>query len=188
MAKRVVLLCGSPRLEGNTSQVLNECAGILKGEGIETETYMLAEMRILACTACGTCVEGECVLEDGLNEIIQDIRECNGFIVGTPVYFGSPRGDVLNALQRIGAVSNATDKFLSGMVGGPIAVGRRGGHAAVVQQLLLFYLINNMIVPGSNYWNMVVADAPGDVWKDKEGMDTIRQFARNVAYLIKKLD
>jgi multimeric flavodoxin WrbA len=187
MARKVMLICGSPRLEGNTCQLLRMCGDILKEEGLETKTYLLAEMQIRGCTACGMCVGGECVQDDDLNAIVGTLRGCSGLIVGTPVYFGSARGDLLNTLQRIGAISNATDKFLSGMVGGPIAVARRGGHTAVLQQLLLFYLINGMTVPGSTYWNMVFGSAPGDVWNDREGVETIRQFSRNVAETIAKL-
>jgi multimeric flavodoxin WrbA len=188
MTSKIALLCGSPRLEGNTAQVLGECAGIFEREGLETETIFLAEKRILPCTACRLCIRGECVLEDDINTIVETLRECRGFVVGTPVYFGNARGDVLNALQRIGSISNATDGFLTGMVGGPIAVGRRGGHLAVLQQLVTFFLINDMIVPGSTYWNMVFGDAPGDIRKDEEGMNAIRHFAENVAALIKKLE
>ncbi|WP_067077983.1 flavodoxin family protein [Methanoculleus horonobensis] len=184
---RVVLLCGSPRPGGNTAKVLGECARVLEREGIETETVSLEEMRILSCTACGLCTNGECALDDGLNEIIEKIREAEGFIVGTPVYFGTARGDVTAALQRIGMVSMASDSFLSRKVGGPIAVARRGGHTATLQELLMFYLMNDMIVPGSTYWNMVFGRTPGEALGDEEGMKTVRRFAENVAFLIKKL-
>jgi multimeric flavodoxin WrbA len=184
---KVLLLCGSPRLEGNTAQVLGECAKALEHEGIETETVLLAEMHILSCTACGLCGGGECALDDGLNEVIDKLREADGFIVGTPVYFGTARGDVMSALQRIGMVSMSSDSFLSRKVGGPIAVARRGGHTATLQEMLMFFLINDMIVPGSTYWNMVFGRAPGEALNDEEGMRTVRRFAENVAFLIKKL-
>ncbi|MDD4251655.1 MAG: flavodoxin family protein, partial [Methanoculleus horonobensis] len=166
---------------------LGECARVLEREGIETETVSLEEMRILSCTACGLCTNGECALDDGLNEIIEKIREAEGFIVGTPVYFGTARGDVTAALQRIGMVSMASDSFLSRKVGGPIAVARRGGHTATLQELLMFYLMNDMIVPGSTYWNMVFGRTPGEALGDEEGMKTVRRFAENVAFLIKRL-
>lgn len=187
MTANVLLLCGSPRLEGNTAQVLKACAEVLEREGLKTETVLLAETPILSCTACGLCSGGECALDDGLNDIIIKIREADGFIVGTPVYFGTARGDVTAALQRIGMVSMASDSFLSRKVGGPIAVARRGGHTATLQELLMFFLINDMIVPGSTYWNMVFGREPGEAAKDEEGMRTVRRFAENVAFLIKKL-
>ena len=182
-----MLLCGSPRLEGNTALVLRECAKVLEREGIETETILLAENRILSCTACGLCAGGECALDDGLNDIIKRIRAADGFIVGTPVYFGTARGDVISALQRIGMVSMSSDSFLSRKVGGPIAVARRGGHTATLQEMLMFFLINDMIVPGSTYWNMVFGGAPGEAVNDEEGMKTVRRFAENVAFLVRRL-
>jgi len=187
MTADVLLLCGSPRLEGNTAQVLRACAEVFEDEGLRTETVPLAGTRILSCTACGLCSAGECALDDGLNEIIERLREADGFIVGTPVYFGTARGDVTSALQRIGMVSTASDSFLSRKVGGPIVVARRGGHTATLQELLMFFLMNDMIVPGSTYWNMVFGREPGEALDDEEGMQTIRRFAENVAFLIAKL-
>ena len=185
---RVVLLSGSPRPEGNTIQVAEECASVIREQGLEAEVISLAGMKIESCTACNRCgKEGNCVLEDGLADIIDRIREAEGFIVASPVYFGTARGDVMAALQRIGMVSRSTDHFLSWKVGGPIAVARRGGHTATIQEMLMFFCINNMIVPGSTYWNMVFGREPGEVWKDVEGMSTVRLFAENVARLIKKI-
>jgi len=184
---KVVLLCGSPRLEGNTALVLRECAKVLEREGLDTEIVLLAETHTLSCTACGLCTGGVRALDDGLTAIIDKIREADGFIVGTPVYFGAARGEVSAALQRIGMVSMASDFFLSRKVGGPIAVARRGGQTATIQELLMFFLINDMIVPGSTYWNMVFGHAPGEALNDEEGMRTIRRFAENVAFLIKRL-
>jgi multimeric flavodoxin WrbA len=104
--------------------------------------------------------------------------------VGTPVYFGTARGDLTSALQRIGMVSMANGGWLSRKVGGPIAVARRGGHTATIQELLMFYLINDMVVPGSYYWNMLFGKLPGEVMNDDEGLVTARRFAENVAWLV----
>jgi len=94
---------------------------------------------------------------------------------------------VMCALQRIGYVSMNTDHFLAGKVGGPIAVARRGGQTLTLQEMMMFFLINDMIVPGSNYWNMVFGRLPGEALEDKEGVASIRHFAANVAGLVKKL-
>jgi len=188
MAK-TVLISGSPKPDGNTAQLMQECAKVIQQQGVEAEVISFAGMSIQSCTACGKCSEmGKCEIDDGLNEIIQKLRSAQGFIVGTPVYFGTARGDVMAALQRIGYVSMKSDKFLSGMVGGPIAVARRGGQTSTLQEMLMFFLINNMIVPGSTYWNMVFGRLPGEAWKDAEGIETIRHFAANVADLVKKLN
>jgi len=93
----------------------------------------------------------------------------------------------MSALQRIGYLSRNTHKFLSGKVGGAVAVARRSGQTFTLQEMLMFFLINDMIVPGSTYWNMVFGWLPGEVWKDTEGIETVRHFAANVANLVKKL-
>lgn len=184
----VLLLSGSPRPNGNCAQVIEECAKVIQDCGLETEVFSLAGRKVESCTACYRCKEeGFCILEDGLDELIEKVRESEGFIVASPVYFGTARGDVMAALQRIGMVSMATDNFLHGKVGGPIAIARRGGHTATIQEMLMFFFINGMIVPGSNYWNMAFGKQPGEVWDDTEGIATIRLFARNVAELIKKI-
>ena len=186
--EKVILLCASPRPSGNTYQVLEECANVIEDEGLEVEIISFVSKDIRSCMACGQCGElGECSLNDGLNDIITKIREVDGFVVGSPVYFGTARGDIMSALQRIGMVSRSNDNFLSWKVGGPIAVARRGGQTATLQEMLMFFLINDMIVPGSTYWNMVFGWAPGEVQNDAEGMETIRKFGYNVATLIKKI-
>ncbi len=186
--KKVVLLCGSPRPKGNTAQVIEECAKVIRDQGLETEIYSLAGKKIESCTACYRCKEeGHCVLDDDLDTLIDSVRKADGFIVASPVYFGTARGDVMSALQRIGMVSMASDRFLSWKVGGPIAVARRGGHTATLQEMLMFFFINEMIVPGSTYWNMVFGREPGEVWDDEEGIRTIRLFAENVARVITRL-
>jgi len=186
--KKVLLLCGSPRPNGNSARILEECANVIRDCGLDAEIYSLAGKNVESCTACYRCKEeGFCVLEDGLDELIGKVREADGFIVASPVYFGTARGDVMSALQRIGMVSMATDNFLAWKVGGPIAVARRGGHTATIQEMLMFFFINGMIVPGSNYWNIAFGKQPGEALNDAEGMATIRLFARNVAELIKKI-
>ena len=185
---KTLLISGSPKSDGNTIQLMNECAKVVRDHGVEAEVISFAGMSIQSCNACGKCSEtGKCDIDDGLNEIIQKLRSAQGFIVGTPVYFGTARGDVMAALQRIGYVSMRSDKFLRGMVGGPVAVARRGGQTSTLQEMLMFFLINDMVVPGSTYWNMVFGRLPGEAWGDKEGIETIRHFAANVANLVKRL-
>ncbi len=185
---KVLLVSASPRKNGNTMQLMEECARVIAENGVEAEIFSLAGMSINSCLACGKCAKiSKCKQEDGLNDIIAKLKEAAGFIVGTPVYFGTARGDLMAALQRIGMVSKSTDGFLSRKVGGPVAVARRGGHTATIQELLMFYLINDMVVPGSDYWNMVFGRNPGEVWEDEEGIKVVRRFAENVAWLVKSL-
>ncbi len=185
---KVLLISGSPKPNGNTAQLLQECVKVIQEAGVETEIVSFAGKKIEACIACMKCSKtGECGLDDGLNEIIGKIKQAEGLIVGTPVYFGTARGDVMCALQRIGYVSRNNGSFLAGKVGGPIAVARRGGQTLTLQEMLMFFLINDMIVPGSTYWNMVFGRMPGEALNDEEGLATIRHFAANVANLVKKL-
>jgi len=183
--KKVLLLSASPRKKGNTAQLLAECAGVIEENGVEAEVVSLAGKKILSCIACGKCETlGECSQDDGLNEIIEKLKSAQGFIIGTPVYFGTARGALMSALQRIGMVSKSSNDFLSRKVGGPVVVARRGGHTATIQETLMFYLINDMIIAGSTYWNMVFGREAGEVWDDQEGIDTVRRFAANVAWLV----
>jgi multimeric flavodoxin WrbA len=185
---KVILISGSPKPNGNTAQLMQECVTVIQEHGVEAEVISFAGMKIEACIACHRCVKtGRCELNDGVNEIIQKVRSAEGLIVGSPVYFGTARGDVMCALQRIAFVSRNNDKFLTGKVGGPVVVARRGGHTLTLQEMLMFFLINDMIVPGSDYWNMVFGREPGEALKDEEGMATVRHFAANVAELVKKL-
>lgn len=186
---KVLILCASPRKESNTMQVLEECAKTIEENGLETEIVSLRQMNIRSCIACGKCSElHQCTLRDGVNDIIEKIKVSDGFIVGSPVYFGTARGDLMSILQRIGMVSRVSGNFLSWKVGGPIAVARRGGHTATIQEMLMFFFINDMIVPGSTYWNMVFGWQPGEVEEDTEGIETIQRFADNVAKIIKKIN
>ncbi len=185
---KVILLNASPRANSNTKIVLEECAREIEKEGVETEIISLKGMKIQSCIACGKCVEkGNCILPDGLDEIIEKVRQADGFIPAAPVYFGTARGDIMAALQRIGKVSRGGDKFLDWMVGGPIAVARRGGVTLTLQEMSMFFTINNMILVGSTYWNMVIAGPEGTALGDAEGIETIRLFGQNVAKIIKKV-
>ena len=185
---KVILLNASPRGNSNTGIVLEQCAREIEAEGVEAEIISLKGMKIQSCIACLKCTEtGNCGLNDGLADIIEKIRHADGFIPAAPVYFGTARGDIMAALQRIGKVSRGGDKFLDWMVGGPIAVARRGGVTLTLQEMMMFFAINNMIVAGSTYWNMVIAGPEGTALEDKEGIETIRLFGRNVAKIIKKV-
>jgi len=185
---KVLLISGSPKPKGNTALLIEECAKVIEEHGVSTEIISFAGMKIESCIACRKCATtGKCGLDDGLNEIIDKVRAADGLIVGSPVYFAGARGDVMCALQRIGYVSKNSDQFLTGKVGGPIAVARRTGQISTLQQMMLFFLGTDMIVPGSSYWNMVIGRQPGEARDDEEGMKTVRHFSANVAELLKKL-
>ena len=184
----VILLSGSPRKNSNTVEILDICAKEIKKNGLSTEIISLRGMKIQSCIACDGCTEKRnCVLNDGLDKVINAVREAHGFIPASPVYFGTARGDIMAALQRIGYVSRRNDKFLSWMVGGPIVIARRGGQTLTLQEMAMFFPINEMIMAGSDYWNMVFALKEGTASKDEEGVATIKLFGKNVAKLIQKI-
>lgn len=186
---KVILLNGSPRAKSNTQDVLEVCAEEIEKEGVETKILRLRGKTIQSCLGCSKCAEtGKCIINDGINEIVEELRDAEGFIPAAPVYFGTARGDMMAALQRIGKISRGNDKFLDWMVGGPIAVARRGGQTLTLQEMNMFFAINNMIVAGSTYWNMVFAGPEGTALDDEEGIATVRLFGQNVAKIIKKLN
>ena len=187
--KKVILVSGSPRREGNSMAALNIAAEEIRAAGLDAEIISIAGMNIGACRACSACQcgEGGCVIDDGANEIYEKIRHADGLILAAPVYFGTARGDMMNFIQRLGMYSARNGRFLEGMVGGPIAVARRGGHTTALNEMLMFCYICGMTVCGSRYWNMLFGAKPGEVLDDEEGVNTVKIFAANVAKLIKKV-
>lgn len=177
---KVILLSGSPNAEGNTVQVLRECAKTIGANGVEAEVISLSGMNLHDAM---DFTSGD----DGFDKVIEKIKEADGLIVGGPVYWGTVRAQMMTALQRISMASMNQGDFLSRMVGGPVVIARRGGSTAAIQEMMMFYLSNDMIVPGSTYWNIVFGQAPGQALQDEEGMDTIRRFGENVAFLIRKI-
>ncbi|OAA93901.1 flavodoxin family protein [Clostridium coskatii] len=180
--KKVILLSGSPNPEGNTVQVLKECAKVIEQNGVSAEVVSLAGMNLK------DSMNPQGGYNDGFDEIIEKIKGAKGLIVASPVYWGTARAELMTALQRIAMASMKSGNFLSRMVGGPIAVARRAGQTSSIQEMLMFYLYNDMIIPGSTYWNVVFGQKPGEALKDEEGMRTVKRFSENIAYLVNKLD
>jgi multimeric flavodoxin WrbA len=179
---KVILLSGSPNENGNTMQVLKECARVIEENGLEAEVISLAGMELK------DAMNFQGGYNDGLDEIIEKIRGAQGLIVGGPVYWGTVRAELMTALQRIAMASMQQGNFLSRMVGGPVAVARRGGVTSSIQEMMMFYLSNDMIVPGSTYWNILFGQQPGEAMDDAEGVETVRRFAENVAFVINKIN
>lgn len=180
--KKVILLSGSPNAEGNTIQLLKECAKVIEKNGVEAEVVSLAGMNLK------DSMNFQGGYNDGFDEIIEKIKGTQGLIVGGPVYWGTVRAQLMTALQRIAMASMQNGNFLSRMVGGPITVARRGGLTSSIQEMMMFYLSNDMIIPGSTYWNMVLGQAPGEALEDEEGMKAVKRFAENVAFLVNKIN
>lgn len=184
----IVLISGSPRANGNTEYAVNVCKDAIEKKGLTTKVISLRGKEIHACIACGKCKElGHCSIKDDLNPMLDDIKKADGFIIGAPVYFGTARGDVMNLLQRVSMVARANGNWLSGKIGGPVVVARRAGLTSTLQEMLMPFFISGMTVCGSTYWNIAFGQAPGEVAKDEEGIDTLKTFAENAADLIIKV-
>lgn len=188
---KVLGISGSPREGGNTELLIRTALDGLQAEGVGTEFLSLAGREILPCTACGDCAQlspPQCSLQDADFEgMIDRFVEADGILVGSPVYFGSATPQLMALLDRVGYVSFKNGRFLRHKVGAAIAVARRAGQNFTFAQLNYFFLINEMFVPGSTYWNVAIGRDKGEVANDEEGMNTVRNLAGNMAFLLKKL-
>ncbi|MBN1911770.1 MAG: flavodoxin family protein [Pirellulales bacterium] len=188
---RVLGISGSPRKGGNTETLIRRALDALAGEGFETDFLSLAGRPVKPCTACGGCSKtktAECVLDDPAFEgVIERFQAADGILVGSPVYFGSATPETMALLDRVGYVSRRHGNFLRRKVGAAIVVARRAGKNFTFAQLNYFFLLSEMIVPGSTYWNVGIGREKGDVEHDEEGLETIDNLAANMAWTMKKL-
>ncbi len=187
---KVLGICGSPRKGGNTEHAVSTALNVLKAEGIETEFVSVADLPVLPCIACNACRDAKtpkCALNDpNFDAILQKVIEADALIVGSPVYFGSATPQIMSLLDRVGYVTRPHG-LLRRKIGASIVVARRAGQNFTFAQLNFFFLIAEMIVPGSTYWNISFGLGKGDVQNDAEGIDTIKTLAGNIAWLLKKI-
>jgi multimeric flavodoxin WrbA len=188
---KVVAFNGSPRRNGNTSILIDEMFKILNVNGIETEMIQLGNKPVHGCTACGKCREiqdGKChIKNDHLNHCIKKMVEADGIIIGSPVYFADVTTEVKALIDVAGYVTRGNGHLLKRKVGVGIMAVRRSGALHTFETMNNFFLINQMIVPGSSYWNLAFGKNPGDVLLDEEGIQTIRTLAENMAWTMKKI-
>lgn len=188
---KVLGISGSPRPGGNTDILVHLALDVLAEQGIETEFLSLADRPIKPCVACRGCAKADrldCVQHDPAFEgMVERFAAADGILLGSPVYFGSATPQIMALLDRVGYVARCNRNFLRRKVGAAIVVARRAGQNFTFAQLNFFFLINEMIVPGSTYWNLAVAREKGEVHHDAEGLQTIRTLAENMAWVLKKL-
>jgi len=183
---KVLLLNGSPNVNGNTARALEEIKKIFEEENIETEVIQVGNQQIRGCCACQSCYKTkQCVFDDMVNEVAKKFEECDGMVVGSPVYYASANGTLTAFLDRL-FYSTRFDKRMK--VGASIAVARRGGCSATFDQLNKYFTISGMPVASSQYWNSVHGATPGQVEQDAEGMQTMRTLARNMSFLMKSIE
>ncbi|MEJ5330624.1 MAG: flavodoxin family protein [Desulfobaccales bacterium] len=186
---KVLAISGSPRPRGNTYTLLTHALDILASGGLETQYVSLHDKEIRPCLACEKCAtdKNRCAQEDDFNELYQLMAAADALLVGSPVYFGSATPNLMALLDRAGYVARMGDNPFHRKVGSPIVVARRAGVNFTYAQLLFFFIISGMIVPGSTYWPIAYGRTPGEVTKDEEGLKTITDLAHNLAWLLKKL-
>ena len=184
MAK-VLLINGSPHGKGCTATALQEMAAVFEEEGIETEIIHVGNKAIRGCVCCNSCMKnGKCVFDDLVNEAAPKFEAADGLVVGSPVYYASPNGTLLAFLDRL-FYSTHFPKHMK--VGAAVVSARRGGNTASFDVLNKYFTISGMPVASSTYWNQVHGFTAEDVRKDLEGLQTMRNLARNMAFLIKAI-
>ena len=182
---KVLIINGSPRVNGNTTVAVNELVKIFKEEGVDTEVVQIGNKAIRGCIACGSCREkGKCVFDDTVNELATKFEAADGLVVATPVYYASANGTVAACLDRL-FYSTHFDKTMK--VGAGVAVARRGGCSATFDELNKYFTICGMPVASSQYWNSVHGTMPGEAQQDAEGLQTMRVLARNMSFLMKSI-
>jgi len=188
---KVIAFNGSARKEGNTSILLNLVLNELQEEGIETENYSLAGKLVQGCIACYKCFETKnkrCNVEkDIINECIQKMDEANGILLGSPTYFADVSASMKALIERGGMVGRANTDMYKRKVGAAVVAVRRAGGIHVFNSLNYFFTINEMIIPGSSYWNLAIGRQPGEVNNDAEGVQTMKNLGKNMAWLMKKI-
>ena len=183
---KVMLLNGSPRGEKCTYTALSVIAKRLNELGIDTEIFNVGAKILAGCIGCGTCrTNGKCFVDDGVNEFVSKMEECDGLIVGSPVYYAAASGQITAFLDR--AFYSGGGKF-AGKPGAAIVSCRRGGASAAFDQLNKYFSISNMPIVTSNYWNQVHGNTPEEVLKDEEGIQTMRTLADNMAWLLQCIE
>lgn len=185
MAK-ILLVNGSPNQNGCTATALGEIADTLQKNGVEAEILWLGKKPITDCIACFQCkTNGKCVFNDQVNEIGSRIDEYDGFVFGSPVYYGGPTGRLTSFMDRL--FFSVPDKKFAGKLAASVVSCRRGGATSAFERLNQYYLMENMIVVGSQYWNQVHGFTPDDVRKDEEGLQTMRTLGQNMAWVLKSI-
>lgn len=185
---KVILINGSSHENGTTMQALNEMIKVFHEEDIDTEVIQLGGKPIADCLQCGKCQEtGKCVFNDGVNDFVEKARHADGFVFGTPTYYAHPSGRILSFLDRAFFSSGNGEVYDAFMFkpGAAVAIARRGGTTATFDAMNKYFGISQMPVAGSTYWNNVHGLVAEDAPQDEEGMQTMRNLARNMIWMMR---
>ena len=182
---KVLMINGSPRVDGNTGIALKEMEQVFSQEGIEVETVQVGNQAVRGCMACGYCGKnGKCVFDDVVNELAPKFEEADGLVVASPVYYASANATLIAVLDRL-FYSTHFDKTMK--VGASVVCARRGGCSATFDELNKYFTISNMPVAPSQYWNSIHGREKGEAVQDEEGKQTMRVLARNMSFLMKSI-
>lgn len=184
---KALLINGSPRPNGCTFTALTELAKTLEQQGIETEIVHVGNKDVRGCIACRRCHSGlnKCVFDDIVNEVAPKLAEADIFVIGAPVYYGSPAGGAISFMDRLFFSTPQIDKTMK--VGAAVVTCRRGGNTSSFDVLNKYFTISGMPIASSQYWNMVYGGCAEEVLKDAEGLQTMRTLGRNAAFLAKSI-
>ena len=188
---KVVAFNGSGRKDGNTAILIHLVLDELKQEGIETELIQMAGETLSGCTACYKCAENKdqrcAVTKDRMNEYIAKMYQAQGVLLGSPTYISDMTATMKALIERSTIVSRSNGDLLKRKVGAAVIAVRRAGATHVLSSINFFFLINQMIVPGSSYWNLAIGRNPGEVRNDAEGIQTMKTLGQNMAWLLKRV-
>ncbi|MHC1719261.1 MAG: flavodoxin family protein [Clostridiaceae bacterium] len=188
---KVVAFNGSPKKEGNTYHALKLVLDELEIQGIETELIHIGSKSLQSCNACGLCFKNhdeKCVLNDDVNDWIQKMRDADGILFGSPVHFSSISSNMKIFLDRAIFVQGPNKNMFRHKVGAAVVAVRRAGGVAAFNQLNNYINYSEMLMPNSNYWNVIYGSKPGEALQDEEGKQILRILAKNMAWLIKIID
>lgn len=189
---KVLAISGSARKDGNTAMLVGHVLKELEAEGIETEMVQLAGRAIHGCFACYRCFERKdrrcAAADDGVNELIDKMLAADGLILASPTYFADISAELKALIDRAGLVAKANSDMFRRKVGAAVVAVRRGGEIHAFDSINHFFLISQMIVPGSSYWNMGFGLDKGDVARDAEGLRTMATLGQNMAWVMKKIN
>jgi multimeric flavodoxin WrbA len=188
---KVVAFNGSARKDGNTAILINYALFELSKEGIETELVQLAGKKLHGCIACYKCMQNkdrECAVKDDfVNECIRKMADADGIILGSPTYFADLTTEMKALIDRAGIVSRVNDFMFKKKAGAAVVAARRAGGTNTFDSINHFFLMAQMVVPGSSYWNIGIGREKGDVEKDEEGIQTMKVLGQNMAWLLKNI-
>lgn len=183
---KVIIINGSPRVNGNTSIAIQQMQNIFNENGVEVVVYQIGNMAIRGCVACGSCGRtGKCAFDDIVNEIATEFENADGLVIASPVYYASANATLIACLDRL-FYSTSFDKAMK--VGASVVCARRGGCSSTFDELNKYFTNSSMVIAGSQYWNSIHGGSIGEADLDEEGKQTMRTLARNMSFLMKSIE